>query len=154
MLPRILIVMFTILVLGSMAVKATEADEILGVWYTDGQESKVEIYKCGDTYCGKILWLEEPNYTEDDPMAGKAKIDRNNPEESKREQPIVGLQIMQGFTFNSEDSEWVNGEIYDPEKGKTYSCYMELKDNGKKLKVRGFVGVSLLGRTTYWKRAE
>lgn len=152
MLPRLLLLFFTISLVSSLMVRAVEADDIVGIWYTDGGESKVEVYKCGEQFCGKIIWLEEPNYADEDPMAGKPKVDRENPDESKQGQPIIGLEIMQGFQFDGE--EWVEGEIYDPEKGKTYSCYMALKGDGKKLKVRGFVGVSLLGRTTYWKRAQ
>jgi uncharacterized protein (DUF2147 family) len=150
MLPRFLLLLFTVFCVAGFSVKATEADDILGIWYTDNNESKVEIFKCGEGYCGKIIWLEEPNYAADDEMAGKPKIDRENPDESKQDQPIIGLEIMSGFAFDGE--QWVEGQIYDPEKGKTYSCYMEMKSGGKRLKVRGFVGVSLLGRTTYWKR--
>lgn len=150
MLPRSLLAFFTLSCLAASVAHAAEADDIVGIWYTDGQESKVEIFKCGDHYCGKIIWLEEAVYPADDAMAGEPKIDRENPEEALQQQPIMGLQIMQGFQF--VDGEWTEGKIYDPEKGKTYSSYMQLKSKGQKLKVRGFVGVSVLGRTTYWTR--
>ena len=123
-----------------------EADVILGQWFTDGNESVVEIYKCGDMYCGKIVWLKEP--TKED---GSEKVDKNNPDESKRDRKIIGLNIVSDFEYSGRNS-WSNGSIYDPDKGKTYSCKAKLK--GDELSIRGFIGISAFGRTTVWVRKE
>lgn len=123
-----------------------EADAIIGEWYTEGEESVVEIYKCGDAYCGKIIWIIEPTYPD-----GTNKRDKNNPDEALRDRPIVGMDIVSGFE-HSRKNTWGNGTIYDPNSGKTYSCNGKLK--GNKFYIRGYVGVSFLGRTTIWIKKE
>lgn len=123
-----------------------EEEAILGKWLTEEGKAEVEIYRCNDTYCGKIVWLKEPK-NED----GKDKTDVNNPDPEKREQGIIGLDIVWGFKYDG-DNKWDGGKIYDPDNGKTYSCNMTLESDG--LKVRGYVGFSWLGRTTVWTRRQ
>lgn len=69
----------------------------------------------------------------------------------KKDQPVIGLEILWGLRWNGE--EWAGGQILDPENGKTYKCWIQVIDEGRRLKVRGFIGFSLLGRTQYWKKA-
>ncbi len=123
-----------------------QGDAILGKWLTAGGKSVVEIFKCGNEYCGKIIWLKEPLDKD-----GKEKLDTKNPDESKRNRKIVGLQILSGFKYKG-DNKWGGGRIYDPEKGKTYKCKAKLEGNN--LKLRGYIGFSLIGRTTAWTRKE
>jgi uncharacterized protein (DUF2147 family) len=123
---------------------AQNADSILGEWYTEEDRSLVEIYKCDNLYCGKIVWLKQPLDEK-----GKEKIDFKNPDETKRDRKLIGLTILSAFK-HQESNEWAGGKIYDPKNGKTYSCKMILDSN--KLKVRGFIGISLLGRTTVWTK--
>lgn len=120
------------------------ADSILGEWYTEEERSLVEISRCGDLYCGKIIWLKHPK-----DEAGNDKVDSKNPDGSLRNRPLMGLEILKNFRHTGSN-EWEGGKIYDPRNGKTYSCKMTLE--GDTLKVRGYVGVSLLGRTTVWTR--
>lgn len=131
---------------------AGDADAIVGVWVTEGGRAHVEIAKEGGVYNGKIIWLLEPKYPDDDEkgMAGQEKVDRENPDPSRRNRPLIGLNMVTGFKY-AGDGKWRKGRIYDPENGKTYKCKITLTDRGT-LKVRGFIGVSLLGRTTEWKR--
>ncbi|MEM9025185.1 MAG: DUF2147 domain-containing protein [Bacteroidota bacterium] len=129
----------------AMPARAQQADDILGFWNTGENKGRVEIFKRSGKYYGKLVWLKDPLNE-----AGKPKVDKNNPEESLRQQPIVGLEILKGFEF--DDDEWEDGTIYDPENGKTYSCVMTLK--GDQLNVRGYVGISWIGRTTVWTRAN
>ena len=122
-----------------------KADDIIGIWLTSGKEpAKIQIYRSGEKFYGKIIWLK--NSTEN----GKPRMDANNPDKSKRSTPIIGLLMLTGFKFDGND-EWKGGDIYDPESGKAYSSYMYLKDKNT-LKVRGYIGVSLLGRTEKWTR--
>jgi uncharacterized protein (DUF2147 family) len=137
---------------------AADADAIVGIWATDpeggGGPAHVEIYADGDRYGGKIIWLEEPLYTADDEgeTAGTPKEDHNNPNPALRSRPIIGLVIMEGFLFDGKDT-WHKGTIYDPDNGKTYKCKIRFGDDGA-LKVRGFIGFSMLGRTERWTRVE
>jgi uncharacterized protein (DUF2147 family) len=135
------VLFFTIL----PSVWAQDADAILGEWLTEEGKAKVEIYSCEDSYCGKIVWLKEPKNPD-----GTNKRDANNPDENLRSRTIVGTNILTGLRYEGEE-EWEDGEIYDPESGKTYSCRLELKDQNT-LEVRGFIGLSLLGRSQTWTR--
>jgi uncharacterized protein (DUF2147 family) len=133
-------------------------DAILGVWATDpegdGGQAHIEIYEEGDRYYGKIIWLSEPVYLEGDPhgSAGEAKVDTENPDEALRSQPIIGLLLMSNFKYDGKGL-WHKGKIYDPDNGKTYKAKLRLGDDDV-LKVRGFIGFSLIGRTSEWTRFD
>ncbi len=147
-----------LLLLGMVAVpfskvqaQEVKGDDILGVWLNEDKDAHIQIYKEGDKYFGKIIWLKEPI----DPDTGKPKVDDKNEDESLQNRPIMGLLLLTDFVFDGDD-EWEDGEIYDPKSGNTYSCYMEFPDEDNKdyLKIRGYIGFSLLGRTTYWTRVK
>lgn len=132
-------------------------DAILGQWYTEDDESKVRVVKENGKYYGTIIWLDEPLYEPEDPEAGEPKRDRENPEPSKRNQPLIGLQVLKNFSYEPDDGTWEGGTIYDPANGRTYKCVIRLKDDpkgydGKGLHVRGYIGIPALGRTTVWYR--
>ena len=122
------------------------ADGVRGTWLNNDQDVKVEIYKSGDKYFGKITWAKEM-YESD----GKTfKKDRNNSDEKLRNRSIINLIILSGFSY--DDGEWKGGEIYNPQNGKTYRSKMYLK--GNKLEVRGYVGSPMFGKTTVWTRVS
>lgn len=132
------------------AASAFSSDDILGFWITEGKDTMIEIYKKGDTYSGRIVSLKYPTYSEGE-MQGKAKVDKMNPDESMRSRPLVGIELILGFRY--EQGKWIDGTIYDPDNGKTYNCIIFLAQDGM-LDVRGYIGISLLGRTTKWERLE
>jgi len=123
-----------------------KTDDVLGVWLNEDEDGKIEIYKEDGKYFGKLIWLK--NAIDDE--TGKPKLDKHNPDDALKTRPTKGIVLMTNFEYDG-DGEWDEGEIYDPKKGDTYSCYMELQSMDK-LKVRGYIGISLLGRTTYWTR--
>jgi len=131
---------------------ADDGTAVLGNWLTADGKARVEIVKHDDVYDGSIVWLKEPNYPADDEkgMAGKVKVDRENPDPALKTRPIIGLPLISGFKY-AGDNVWNHGHIYDPESGKLYSCKMTLMMDGS-LKVRGYVGISLFGRTEIWTR--
>jgi uncharacterized protein (DUF2147 family) len=133
---------------------AQTPDAVLGKWWNEEKDAQIEIYSCEGKYCGKIVHLIEPNYPPNDPkgMAGKPKVDRENPDAAKRELPILGMILVGGFS-HAGGTLWENGFIYNPKEGKTYKCKMTL-ESPDKLKVRGFIGISLIGKTTYWTRVK
>ena len=124
-----------------------KADDILGVWWNAEKTSKIEVYKNGDKYFGKIVHLEKPN---DD--NGKPRTDKDNPDAKLRNRPLMGMVILKDLKFDG-DGEFEDGQIYDPKSGKTYSANAELVGKNK-LDLRGYVGISLIGRTSSWTRAE
>ena len=81
---------------------------------------------------------------------GTPRTDVNNPDEAKRNTPLKGLVNMRDFKYSGA-GKWEEGKIYDPKNGSDYSCEMTLTDPNT-LEVRGFIGVSLFGRTDVWKR--
>lgn len=123
----------------------TGADAVLGKWETEGGKSYVLIYKDNETntYNGKIVWLKEPLNEE-----GNPKIDYKNKDESLRSRKLLGLELISGFVYK-EKGKWGNGKIYNPDDGNIYSCNMQLLKDGR-LYVRGFIGISLIGKTQYW----
>lgn len=133
----------------SLAVHA-QAGRLTGYWLTEDGESQVEIFTGnGDTFYGRIVWLDEP--LEDD---GTPKVDKENPDRDLRNRPLIGLEILKGFTYDAAKEEWTGGTIYDPENGRTYSAYMRLEDNNT-LRLRGFVmGMRFMGRTAIWTREQ
>jgi uncharacterized protein (DUF2147 family) len=137
----------TLILLSHNIQAQTKTDDIVGIWLTNGDDpAKIQIYKSGDKFYGKIIWLKNPL------LNGSPKVDKNNPDKTKRTNPIIGLALLSGFKFNDDDA-WKGGVIYDPQNGKTYSCNISLKDKNT-LKVRGYIGISLLGRTEVWARSN
>lgn len=124
-------------------------DGIVGIWLNQEGTAHVQISRQDSKssvpkYVGKIVWLKEPNEN------GRPRTDKNNPSASKRTVPLMGLVLLKDFVFDADDNEWTDGTIYDPKNGKTYSCNMTLE--GNKLNVRGYIGISLIGRTAVWTK--
>ena len=82
----------------------------------------------------------------------KSDKDELNPDPELRDRLLLGLTIMDGFTF-AGDGKWKSGRIYDPNSGKTYKCKLTLVD-ANTLELRGYIGISLLGRTETWMRRK
>ena len=121
-------------------------DDIVGVWKTGSGNAHVRIYKNGDKYQGKIVWLKDPINLE----TGKPKLDINHPDKATRSRQIMGIINIWGFKY-AESNKWDGGNIYDPKNGNTYSSIIKM-ENPNTLKVRGYVGISLIGRTDTWTR--
>ena len=125
---------------------AARAETPHGLW--DAGESHIQIYNCGELLCGRIVHLDEPNDKD-----GNPKTDTSNPDPALQSRPIMGMDLIAGFKRKT-DRYWINGTIYDPRDGKTYKCKMTLKKKSGILEVRGYVGVSLFGKTVKWTRIE
>jgi uncharacterized protein (DUF2147 family) len=130
----------------AFSVSNNDPDAIVGVWKTGDGNAMVRIYKNGEKYQGKIVWLKEPL----DPETGKPKLDKNHSDEASRKRQILGLINIWGFT-QTEKNVWEEGNIYDPKNGNTYSCTIKMT-NSNTLEVRGYIGVSLIGRTDVWTK--
>jgi uncharacterized protein (DUF2147 family)/peptidoglycan/LPS O-acetylase OafA/YrhL len=136
-----LLLLSLVLVAGSRAWAATP----VGTWYAEGGAAKVAIEPCGEELCGHVVWLRAP-LDED----GCDLRDRRNPDRTLRGRKVDGLEILRGLT-RRPDGTWVNGRIYDPASGSTYTCQLAL-DGDDRLQLRGYVGIPLFGRTTTWTR--
>lgn len=139
--------MLALLLVCSFSARAQKADAITGLWWNAEKTSKIEVYEKGGKYYGKIVHLEVPN--EDN---GNPRTDKENPNDKLKKRPLKGLVILTDLEHVG-GNEYEEGEIYDPKSGKTYSCNAKLV-NKDQLDLRGYVGFSLIGRTSTWTRAE
>ena len=129
-----------------MPFAAAFAQDVIGKWKLDDGTAIVEVYKEGNAYNGKIVWLEKP--TEAD---GTPAVDDLNPDPALRKRQLIGLNMLSGLKENG--GEYSGGKIYDPGNGKTYNCSMKVE--GDVLKVRGSLDKrGLIGRTMDWFRVK
>ncbi|MEE8311207.1 MAG: DUF2147 domain-containing protein [Candidatus Binatia bacterium] len=118
-----------------------------GVWWAEGGAARVEILDCGRRLCGRVVWLRSPFG-----MDGCPLLDVHNPHADLRERPVLGIDILTDLEpENGRPQRWVGGRIYDPGRGSTYSCTLDV--DGDRLELRGYIGLPLIGRTTTWYRA-
>ena len=118
-----------------------EADRLAGLWLTESKD-QVEIYQEAGKYVGK--GVETPE--------NKGRLDTKNPDEKLRNRRLADVIILKDFEYLGKD-RWGKGTIYDPNNGKTYRCTITMKSEDQ-INVRGFIGISLLGRTEVWPRVR
>jgi uncharacterized protein (DUF2147 family) len=137
---------FLMLVLVTVS-NAINAQTIFGKWHSKNEstgkvDSVIEVYEKEGKAFAKIIEIKNP--------------DRKNAvcdlcEGENKNKPIMGLNILTGL--EKDGDEWSGGKILDPRNGKIYKCYIQLEGD-KKLKIRGYIGFALIGKTAYWTRAE
>ena len=125
-----------------------DSEAVVGTWLNGTKKGQIQVYKQGGTFFGKLVRLTEPN----DPATGKPKTDIRNADPARRNRPLLNLPLMYNFKYDG-GNVWSDGKIYDPESGKEYNCKMTLKDPNT-LEVRGYVGISLFGKTQVWTRIK
>ncbi|MEM6620879.1 MAG: DUF2147 domain-containing protein [Pseudomonadota bacterium] len=126
-------------------VAKTDQDPAFGYWLTENGKAIVEFAPCGSKTCGRMVWVANPR---DD--QGQPKLDVANLDEAKRGRPICGLDLVGGLDADGPGA-WTDGWIYNPRDGSTYSANIQAI-SGDKLKVRGYLGLSLLGSSQTWTR--
>ena len=107
--------------------------------------SVVSIWEENGKLYGRIEKLIDPDSKDPDPRCNRC-------EGELKGKPLVGLRIL--WDLGKDGDKWSSGKVLDPDNGKVYKSLIIVEDSGKKLKVRGFIGFSLLGRTQYWLRDE
>jgi uncharacterized protein (DUF2147 family) len=126
---------------------AAPVDDPTGVWWAEGGSARVEITRCGDALCGQVVWLRSPF----DP-SGCPLRDENNPNVRLRDREVLGTEILRNLrSAPDKEGVWEGGEIYDPGSGRTYRATLVM-DGSDRLRLRGYVGIRLLGRTVTWIR--
>jgi uncharacterized protein (DUF2147 family) len=127
------------------AAQAQTENSATGWWLDQTGRAGILISPCGDQLCGKIEWLLHPLND-----AGQPKADIHNKDAALRPRPLCGLPMLGNFS-EDDRNHWKGGWIYDPESGKTYKSVMHLADDGT-LHVRGYIGITLIGRSSVWTR--
>jgi uncharacterized protein (DUF2147 family) len=140
----------TAVAIGSVApsqASRERAGDPVGRWYAEGGAAQVDLRDCGGELCGQVVWLRSPF---DD--NGCELRDRFNPDESLRNRPVVGIEVLRGLApTSSANGSWESGTIYDPGSGNTYRASMNMLGENR-LELRGYIGIPLIGRTTKWFR--
>ena len=126
---------------------AQDPDAITGQWQSGHGSGRMQIYKKGDKYFGKLTWLKEPNDEH-----GKPKRDIHNPDEQLTNRPILGLEILKDLEYKS-DGFWSGGSVYNPKTGRNYNCQVKIRDLNK-MDFRAFWGINLIGKTETWTRVK
>lgn len=123
----------------------------VGVWKTIDDKTKTEraqirITEAGGVFSGKLEKL----------LAADAKPDSvcDKCSDDRKDKPIVGMEVLRGVKRGDGDNTWDGGTILDAAEGKVYKVRMQTADGGKKLEVRGYIGVPMMGRTQTWIRVE
>ena len=120
-----------VLLLALMSGPALAADPS-GTWMSEDGGTRVRITNCGESLCGSVVWLKEPT----DKATGKPKTDKHNPDDAKKNRPMLGLQVILGMKPNGAD-RW-SGQIYNADEGKTYRSNLMLQ-SPTKARVEGCV---------------
>lgn len=128
-------------------ISIAQTHSVIGKWKTiDDETGKpvaiVDIYELRGKIYGKVIEVFNPK--------NKTRVCENCSGADKNK-PIVGLTVIKGLT--KEGNEYTNGKILDPKSGRLYKCFIEL-EGSEKLKVRGYIGISLLGRSQIWHRLK
>lgn len=129
-----------------LVINQADADLILGTWLSEHADGKVLITKSKGRYYGSLSWIKRRN------ADGSPVLDVKNPDPALQKENVAGLEILKGFLY-SGDRTWEGGTIYDPLSGKTYSSKITT-ETADKIKIRGFIGITLFGRTTVWTRSK
>ncbi len=139
-MKKLILLSFSLLIMGGLYAQK----DVAGVWYTAGKKSKIKIFQARNgKFYGKIVWLENP----------EAKDDKN-PDPAKRDKRLLDILLIQELRYDAKEKQWRDGTIYDPESGKTYSCYLWLEKGNKDiLHLKGYVmGMRFAGREVEWTR--
>ena len=147
----LIICTFIIFPILSVVAQTEAADKIIGTYYVSDDKSdedcKVKIVKDKNgTYSGRIIWMKYPNQKD-----GTPKRDIMNPDPAKRNTLSKDILLVYNFRYDAKKNQWVDGEIYDPVHGKIYKSKMWFESENV-LRVRGYIGISALGRTMTWKK--
>lgn len=138
----------TLLTLLILTVSITlQSQTIFGKWHSTNEDtgevdSVIEVYEKNGKAYAKVIEIKNPERK--NAVCDLCKGANKN-------KPVLGLNILTGL--EKEGDEWSGGTILDPRNGKVYKCYIKL-ENPDKLKIRGYIGISLIGKTAYWTRAN
>lgn len=128
-----------------LATPAAAAPSVFGRWLVEDGRAVIEIEPCGEEACGRLVWMQNARETD-----GAPKRDANNPDPDARMRPLCGMRLVTGLR-PAGDGSWKGGEIYSARDGRTYGFEIA-PDGTDRLSARGYVGLSVLGRSQSWVR--
>lgn len=121
-----------------------KANDLLGRYWFPDRSGQVELFEKDGKYFGKVISYNV-----------EGQLDSSNPDPELQKRPFVGIEMFSDFEFDADDGHWVDGTIYDADSGTTYSCDLWFEDGDlSTLWARGYIGISLFGRTESFARAK
>jgi uncharacterized protein (DUF2147 family) len=133
------------LVLFTAAAVADDRESIFGRWASN--TSILEIGETNGVLHATIVSILDPLYKQgEDGPVGTTRVDLHNPDAALRSRPLIGMNLLDGYQYKG--GKW-QGNLYDPESGKTYKSQITLGSDGT-LQMRGYIGMPMLGRTAVW----
>lgn len=136
----------TVIFLAAGAAAAQSATPV-GAWKTVNERGEPEGLVRIVEVAGELRGTVEKVYSPPAPNPNPLCLDCSG---ERKDKPVIGMQILSGLRWDGE--QYSGGEILDPNNGKSYRCLLRVVDGGRKLEVRGYIGISLLGRTQAWLR--
>lgn len=142
---RVMLLVVALLVISGLPGMAEEkpaGDAVLGKWWFPKKNGQFEIKKANGIYTGRVIAYDDPE-----------ALDKNNPDPNLAARKFVGIEMLSNFQYDPAKNQWSEGTIYDGDSGKTYSCSLWFeKGKPNELRGRGYIGISLLGRTEVFQR--
>lgn len=140
-------IFLAVIIFSATSFKKTDngnGDQIIGKWIVNKERNLiVRVFRSGETFKAAIVWFDD---SDDKTQPMTIRCDTKNPDKNLRARKVIGLEVLNGLTYNEEKKEWQNGHIYDPSTGKTYNAKACLTNDGC-LEVRGFWHFEFLGQT-------
>jgi len=144
---KVMLLVVALLVMSELRAMAEEkpagdATAVLGKWWFPKKNGQFEIKNANGIYSGRVIAYDDPD-----------ALDKNNPDPKLAARKFIGIEMLSDFKYDSAKNQWSEGTIYDGDSGKTYKCTLWIeKGKPNELRGRGYIGISLLGRTEVFQR--
>lgn len=119
-----------------------DGDAILGIWQTEHGSAKIQIYKNGSSYDGKLVWVKDELLRSGEKGTGNAA----------RKKSASGTEVLSNFSY-AGDGVWEDGTVFDPRSGRSYKCKLYMNSSNR-LELRAYMGISLIGKSQIWSRVN
>jgi uncharacterized protein (DUF2147 family) len=142
---------------GALLASPAMAADVYGVWLTESKGAHIEVYRCPEAangpVCGRVVRLLDPKGADGKPVKQEDAVDHRNPDPKLRTRKVLQMVFLYGFKPASAANSFEDGAIYSAEDGKTYKANLSLQADGT-LRLRGYVGAPILGKTQIWTRVR
>jgi uncharacterized protein (DUF2147 family) len=147
----------TLLFCAAATTASAQQGTVMGTWLSESGVAQIKIGPCPDAasgpICGYVANLINPRGPDGAPVAPDAATDYRNENPSLRTRKVMGMPLIWGFKQATTPNTFEDGKVYNGEDGKTYSANISLQPDGR-LRLRGFVGSPMFGKTQYWTRVN
>ena len=144
---RLIVIVAALVAVLAGATRVRAGESLDGFWMDSDGEVIIELRPCGDSRCGKVVWLKQPLGPEGRPLR-----DYRNSDPNLRSRPVCGLEVVSGFKKQS-DSSWGGGTVYVSDQGTSYSGVANVL-SPTKVEVTGYIGLPIFGASEVWTKVS